>query len=192
VGGDAGPVTGTEQVDAESAVRTLLRYVGEDPAREGLEDTPRRVVRALAEMTVGYRDDPAMLRCTFDDPGGDELIVVRGIDFTSLCEHHMLPFSGTATVGYLPADRIIGLSKIPRLVHVYARRLQVQERLTVQIADALLSLTDASAVGVVIRARHSCMSIRGVRSPAEMVTSTMLGELRDNPAMRAEFMALGG
>lgn len=173
------------------AVRRLLQFIGEDPEREGLLDTPKRVVKAYAEMTAGYSEDPAAILSTTFDDRCDEMVMLRGIDFVSLCEHHLLPFTGTAVVGYVPGDRVVGLSKLARLVECYARRLQVQERLTNQIAYALLDHLDARGVGVVIRAHHSCMGNRGVRKPgAEMVTSAMLGVLRDDTAARAEFLAL--
>lgn len=173
------------------AVVRLLEWVGEDPTRPGLIDTPARVVKAWAEMTKGYAQDPAeILSRTFPDRC-DEMVLVTGIDFVSLCEHHVLPFTGTATVGYLPGERVVGLSKIPRLVHAFARRLQVQERLTFQIAHAIDTHLKPGGVGVVVTAHHSCMSCRGVRlAGARMVTSAMLGDLRDDPRARAEFLSL--
>lgn len=178
-------------IESEFAVKALLRLIGEDPDREGLVDTPSRVVKALQEMTDGYGMDAAeILSRTFEDTC-DEMVVVRGIEFTSLCEHHLLPFVGTAAVGYVPGDRIVGLSKLARLVDCYAHRLQVQERMTGQIADAINLHLHPQGVGVIVRARHSCMGCRGVRKPdAEMVTSSMLGVLRNKPAARAEFMAM--
>lgn len=184
-----------ERTDEDSgpteAVRRLLQFVGEDPTREGLLDTPGRVVKALGELTSGYAQDPAtILERTFDVPF-DEMVVVTGITFTSLCEHHVLTFSGTVDVGYLPSDRVVGLSKIPRLVECFARRLQVQERLTTEIAEAMNDQLNPSGVGVVVRARHSCMGCRGVRQPsAEMVTSKLLGQMRDDARARSEFLAL--
>lgn len=177
----------------EDAVTRLLEYVGEDPTRDGLIDTPARVVRALAEMTDGYRVDvEALLTRTFEDRC-DEMVVVRDIEFTSLCEHHVLPFVGTASVGYVPRDRVVGLSKIARLVDVFAHRLQVQERMTVQIAEALQTHLAPLGVGVIVTARHSCMSCRGIRkASAEMVTSSMLGVFRDKPEARTEFLSLTG
>lgn len=172
------------------AVRRLLEFIGEDPNREGLADTPARVTRALAEMTSGYRQDPATVLATTFDVECDEMVVVRGIPFTSLCEHHLLPFVGTVDVGYVPEGRVVGLSKLARLVEVYARRLQVQERMTIQIADAIEQHLAPKGVAVVVRARHSCMAARGVGKEAEMVTSRVRGALRDSAAARAEFMAL--
>lgn len=161
---------------AEQAVRTLLRYIGEDPNREGLVDTPRRVAKALTEMTEGMQIDPASVLGTTFTESYDQPVWVRGIRFTSLCEHHLLPFSGTAVVGYTPNGRVIGLSKIPRLVEVLARRPQLQEQLTRQIADTLASAINARGVGVAIRAQHSCMACRGVRQQdAEMVTVVRRG-----------------
>lgn len=176
---------------AMEAVRTLLEFVGEDPMREGLIDTPRRVAHALQEMTAGLSVDPkAVLGTTFTETC-DELVVVTGIEFASLCEHHLLPFTGKATVGYLPGDRVVGLSKIPRLVNAFAARPQLQERLTTQIATTMQEVLSPRGVGVVMRAHHSCMGCRGVRQPnAEMVTSSMLGVVRSCPSLRAELLAL--
>lgn len=172
------------------AVTRLLEFIGEDPTRDGLIETPRRVVRSLTELTAGYRSDPAtILDCTFD-VAYDEMVVVRDVPFVSLCEHHLLPFTGTATLGYIPTSRVVGLSKLARLVDCYAQRLQVQERLTRQIAEAIDTNLEPAGVGVVVRAEHSCMSARGVRKAAPMITSTMLGALRDKPPARAEFLAL--
>lgn len=170
----------------------LLDAIGEDRNREGLVDTPARVLKALLEMTSGYTDKPEeILATTFEADGYDEMVVLRGIRFTSLCEHHMLPFSGVAHVGYLPKSRVVGLSKLARLVECYAKRLQLQERMTRQIAEALLGHLEPLGAGVVVSAHHSCMGCRGVRQPdAAMVTSAMLGVLRDEPAARAEFMML--
>lgn len=181
--------TPTEQ-DAAAAVDTLLRFIGEDPTREGLRDTPRRVAKAMREMTAGTGTDPAATLGTTFGETCDELVVVRGIEFASLCEHHLLPFVGTATVGYLPGERVVGLSKIPRLVQSVAGRLQLQERLAIQIADAMQAVLAPRGVGVILRARHSCMGCRGVRQPnAEMVTSAMLGKVRESDSLRAELLA---
>lgn len=169
----------------------LLELMGEDPRRPGLKDTPGRVLRSLAEMTAGYKMDPAkILERTFPD-NYDQMVVVRGIEFWSLCEHHMLPFHGTATVGYIPSGgKVVGLSKLARLVHCYARRLQVQERLTNEIAEAIQKHLAPVGVGVVVRASHLCMAARGVRTPAEMVTSCMMGAMREDPEARAELLDL--
>lgn len=175
------------------AVVWLLKHMGEDPTRPGLVDTPGRVLRALSEMTAGYRDDPsAILARVFPDTY-DEMVLVRGVTFTSLCEHHLLAFTGTATVGYIPTpgNGVVGLSKLARLVECYARRLQVQERLTMEIADAIDLHLQPQGVGVVVAARHLCMGCRGVKQPeAVMVTSALRGALRDEPAARGEFLAL--
>jgi GTP cyclohydrolase I len=177
--------------EAEMAVETILRWLGEDPERNGLRGTPARVVRALAELTGGYTQDPAAILATVFDDSCDEMVVVRGVEFTSLCEHHLLPFLGVAAVGYLPNGRVVGLSKLARLVECYARRLQVQERMTEQIADALDKHLVPLGVGVVLRAKHLCMGCRGVKQPtAEMVTSAVRGNLHELPAARAEFMQL--
>lgn len=182
---------GADAAGPADAVIRLLEHVGEDPTREGLIDTPARVLRSLSEMTSGYDLDPADILARRFTEACDEMVVVDGIEFVSLCEHHMLPFVGQAVVGYLPDRHVVGLSKIPRLVECFARRLQVQERLTNQIAEALMTHVEPLGVGVVLRAHHSCMSCRGVRkATAQMVTSSMLGALRDKPEARAEFLAL--
>src|SRR4051812_14024479 len=175
---------------ASEAVTTILRFIGEDPSRDGLLDTPARVLKAWREMTSGYADDPAeILSRTFEE-SSDEMVVLRGISFYSTCEHHMLPFYGTASVGYLPG-RVVGISKLARLVSCFARRLQIQERMTRQIAEAVEEHLDARGVGVVIRAHHLCMGCRGVRQEeTEMVTSSMLGTLRSDATSRAEFFRL--
>jgi GTP cyclohydrolase I len=170
----------------------LLEYIGENPTRDGLLDTPKRVLKAFKEMTSGYDTDVAAILAVSFDVQYDELVVVRNVPFNSLCEHHMLPFTGTATVGYLPRERIVGLSKLARLVDAYANRLQVQERLTKQIADAMLEHIQPLGCGVVVRGHHSCMSCRGVQKQGEMVTSALHGTLRDMPVQRQEFLALAG
>ena len=177
--------------DMEDTVRRQLEYIGEDPNREGLKDTPKRVIKALTEMTQGYRANIGdILKTTFDIQY-DQVVVLRDITFTSLCEHHLLPFTGEACVGYLPGERILGLSKLARLVHAFASRLQVQERLTTQVAQALVDALNPRGVAVVMKAAHMCMQCRGVRQQgAEMVTSAMVGKFRESPELRAEFMAL--
>jgi len=186
------PVEKTEASLAEEAVEVLLRVMGEDPERDGLRETPRRVVKALLEMTVGYDESPAdILSKTFAEHS-DELIVLRGIDFHSMCEHHLLPFHGVAHVGYLPG-KVVGISKLARLVHCFARRLQIQERMTQQIADAVATHLEARGVGVIIAAHHLCMGCRGVKLPAtQLITSSMLGTLRSDPNTRSEFLRLCG
>ena len=175
---------------AEMAVTRLLRFIGEEPERDGLVDTPRRVVRAWREMTAGYGEDPAeILSRTFDETS-DELVILRGVSFHSTCEHHMLPFYGTASVGYLPG-KVVGISKLARLVHCYARRLQIQERMTRQIAEAIAEHLGARGTGVIVTAHHLCMGCRGVRQAStEMVTSCMLGTLRNDAVSRSEFLRL--
>ena len=177
---------------AEAAVRELLIAIGEDPERDGLRDTPRRVAKAYAELLAGMDQDPReVLTATFD-VGHEELILVKDIEVWSMCEHHLVPFVGMAHVGYIPTEggHITGLSKIARLVDVYARRPQVQERLTTQIADSLLEVLEPRGVIVVIEAEHLCMSMRGVRKGgAKTITSAVRGQLRD-PATRAEAMGL--
>jgi GTP cyclohydrolase I len=173
-------------------VASILTHLGEDLGRDGLSDTPARVARALREMTEGYHQDPAAILATTFGVAYDEMVVVRDIEFWSLCEHHLLPFHGTATVGYLPGERVVGLSKIGRLVQCFARRLQVQERMTQEIAEAMNTHLEPAGVGVVLRASHSCMAMRGIRLGGEMVTSAMLGKFRDDGKVRSEFLNLGG
>lgn len=176
--------------DAENAVRLLLSYLGQNPASDGLRDTPGRVVRALVEMTKGYKDEPKEILGRVFDVSYDQVVILRDIEFTSLCEHHLLVFSGTVDIGYIPG-RVVGLSKLARLVDCFAHRLQVQERMTNEIAQAIHEHLEAKGVAVVVRAQHSCMACRGVRKPgAEMVTSAMLGLFRSEAAARAEFLSL--
>ena len=186
---------GIERADAlegERAVEVLLRVIGEDTSRDGLRDTPSRVVKALLEMTDGYRESAAEILSTTFAEHSDDLIILRRIDFYSVCEHHMLPFHGVAHLGYLPG-KVVGISKLARLVHCFARRLQIQERMTQQIAEAVETHLEARGVGVVIVAHHLCMGCRGVRLPAtQLVTSSMLGTLRNNAETRSEFLRLCG
>ena len=181
----------TSQTRVEEAVRTLLTWAGDDPNRQGLKETPARVARAYREWFRGYEEDPeAMLKRTFDEIAGyDEIITLRDIPFQSFCEHHLAPITGVAHVGYLPNGRVVGISKIARVVDTFARRLQIQERLTVQIADVIQKVVQPQGVAVVIKATHGCMTTRGVHNHgAGMVTSRMLGCFRENPATRHEFM----
>lgn len=181
-----------DQARAQAAVRELLLAVGEDPDREGLRETPARVARAYAELYAGLSQDPADVLATTFEIDHEELIIVRDIELYSTCEHHLLPFHGVAHVGYIPAPdgRVTGLSKLARLVDVFAKRPQVQERITTQIADALVEHLGVQGVIVVVEAEHLCMSMRGVRKPgARTITSAVRGQLR-NPATRAEAMAL--
>ncbi|MBL6936167.1 MAG: GTP cyclohydrolase I FolE [Alphaproteobacteria bacterium] len=180
---------------AEEAVRTLLRWAGDDPGREGLQDTPKRVVSAYEEYFAGYKDDPvAILKRTFTEADGyDEMVVLRDIRFESHCEHHLAPIIGKAHVAYLPDQRIVGISKLVRMVEVYAKRLQVQERMTAQIANTIQEVLKPRGVAVVVDASHQCMTMRGVRKPGvSMVTSHMLGGFRTNMATRREFLAMIG
>lgn len=179
------------QAKVEDAVRTLLAWTGDDPDRQGLKDTPSRVARAYREWFKGYDEDPeAMLKRTFDETAGyDEIIILRDIPFQSFCEHHLAPITGVAHVGYLPKGRVVGISKLARVVDTFARRLQIQERLTAQIADVIEKVLRPEGVGVVIKATHGCMTTRGVHKHGSgMVTSRMLGCFRENPATRQEFM----
>lgn len=182
-----------EQAFTKQDWRRLLASLGEDPDRPGLKETPARVARAWKHWTAGYAQDPAEVLKVFEDGAEqyNELIVVRGIPVYSHCEHHLAPFFGAATIGYVPNGKIVGLSKLTRLVDCFSRRLQVQERMTSQIADALMTHLEPKAVGVVVRCRHLCMESRGIRTPGEeTITSAMLGELQPNLAMRTEFLAL--
>ena len=178
---------------AAAAVRELLIAMGEDPDREGLRETPQRVARAYAELTAGIRQVPDDVLTTTFDIGHDEMVLVRDIELWSMCEHHLVPFTGVAHVGYIPAEsgKITGLSKLARLVDVYAKRPQVQERLTTQVADALVAALDARGVIVVIEAEHLCMTMRGVRKAgARTITSAVRGQMHSNAATRSEAMAL--
>ena len=178
---------------SENDWRRLLTSLGEDPDRPGLLETPVRVARAWEHWTSGYGQDPVEVLKAFEDGAEEynELIVVRGIPVYSHCEHHLAPFFGKATVGYLPNGKIVGLSKLTRLVDIFSKRLQVQERMTMQIANALMEVLQPKAVGVVIKCRHLCMESRGIRTPGEeTITSAMLGELQPNLALRTEFLAL--
>jgi GTP cyclohydrolase I len=180
---------------AEDAIRTLLRWAGDDPDREGLQDTPSRVIRSYEEFFRGYEADPVeILERTFEETDGyDEMVLLRDIRFESHCEHHMAPIIGKAHVAYLPGRRVVGISKLARLVEAYAKRLQIQEKMTAQIANAIRNVLQPSGVAVVIEASHQCMTTRGIHKPgALMVTSRMLGAFRDNPATRREFLAMIG
>jgi GTP cyclohydrolase I len=180
---------------AEDAVRALLRWAGDDPSREGLRDTPQRVVDAYRDWFSGYRIDPAAyLRRTFEEVAGyDEMIVLRDISFESHCEHHIAPMIGRVHVGYLPASKVVGISKLARVVDGYARRLQVQEKLTAQIADCIAEVLKPRGVGVVVDAAHECMTTRGVhKRSVSMVTSRMIGSFRSDARTRAEFLTFIG
>jgi GTP cyclohydrolase I len=180
------------QAELEKAYLQVLENIGEDPDRDGLKRTPERVAKAIQFLTRGYQEDPAkLLRGALFDVDYDEMVIVKDIEVFSLCEHHMLPFFGKVHVAYLPKGRVIGLSKIPRLVDVFARRLQVQERLTKQIADAIQEAIEPIGVGVVIEARHLCMMMRGVeKQHSATVTSSMIGAFREQQQTREEFLSL--
>lgn len=176
--------------DVEDSVVRLLQFIGEDPTREGLKETPRRVVKAWREMTEGYALDPhKVLGTDFDADGYDEMIVCRDIEFVSTCEHHLLPFVGVAHIGYIPGTRVVGLSKMARLVDCFARRLQIQEKLTRQVADAMEQVLKPRGVGVVLSAKHSCMACRGVRKQSSSMTTTALTGMFREQVVRAEFFA---
>lgn len=187
------PVARPTREEAEAAVRTLIAWTGDDPDREGLVDTPRRVVRAYEELYKGYREDAAaMLSRTFEEVGGyDDIVLVRDIPFFSHCEHHMVPFIGRAHVAYYPADGVVGLSKIARLVDVFARRLQTQENLTAQIISTIDEHLKPRGIAVLIEAEHQCMSMRGVQKQgASTITSQFTGVFRDDPAEQVRFMTM--
>jgi GTP cyclohydrolase IA len=186
------PVKRPSRAEAEEAARTLIRWAGDDPTREGLLDTPARVVRAYEEWFAGYREEPdEVLQRTFEEVAGyDEMVLLRDIHFVSHCEHHMALIDGRAHVAYLPRNRVVGISKLARLVEVYAKRLQIQERMTAEIANTLDRVLKPQGVAVVIQASHACMTTRGVRQTGTgMVTSRMLGTFRDRPETRQEFLA---
>ncbi len=183
------------RAEAEAAVRTLIEWAGDDPDREGLRGTPERVVRAYEEFFAGYGEDPvALLASTFEKTAAyDQMIVLRDIRLESHCEHHIVPILGKAHVGYLPAERVVGISKLVRLIEVFAKRMQIQEALTSEIADTIQDVLKPRGVGVVIEAAHQCMTTRGIRKPGvSLVTSRMLGCFRDNPTTRREFLAMIG
>jgi len=179
--------------EVEAAVKTIIRWSGDDPARDGLKETPARVAKAYTEYFRGYDQDPeAILQKTFEEiEGYDEMIVLRGIRFESHCEHHMAPIIGRAWVAYIPNGRVVGISKLARVVDAYAKRLQIQEKMTAQIANTIRDVLKPEGVGVVLKAEHHCMTTRGVHKPGtDLVTSRMLGVFRDNPITRQEFLAM--
>ena len=181
--------------DVADAIRTLIRWTGEDPTREGLLDTPKRVARAWKEYCQGYGEDPAHhLSRTFEEVGGyDEIVLLRDIPFQSHCEHHMAPIIGHAHIAYLPRNRVVGISKLARVLHGFARRLQIQERLTAEVADCIWNNLEPAGVAVVIQASHSCMTARGVRTPGVgMTTSRMMGVFREDERSRKEVLSLMG
>lgn len=181
------------RLEAEDAVRTLIRWAGDNPDRDGLHETPARVTKAFEEYFHGYHDDPeAILKKTFEEiEGYDEMIVLRGIRFESHCEHHMAPIVGRAWVAYIPKGRVVGISKLARVVQSFAKRLQIQEKMTAQIANTIEQVLQPQGVGVVIKAEHHCMTTRGVMKPGtDLVTSRMLGIFRDNAITRQEFLAM--
>jgi GTP cyclohydrolase IA len=182
-----------DRADVEAAFRTIIRWTGDDPGRDGLIETPARVARAFEEFFVGYAQDPVeILQKTFEEiEGYDEMIVLRGIRFESHCEHHMAPIIGQAWVGYVPNGRVVGISKLARVVEVYAKRLQIQEKMTAQIANTINDVLKPQGVGVIIKASHHCMTTRGIHKPdSDLVTSRMLGCFRENPLTRQEFLSM--
>jgi GTP cyclohydrolase I len=192
--GDVSHATGKPTRDeVENAVRTIIRWAGDDVSRDGLHETPARVTRAYEEYFKGYAEDPEeILQKTFEEiEGYDEMIVLRGIRFESHCEHHMAPIIGRAWVGYIPNGRVVGISKLARVVDAYAKRLQIQEKMTAQIANTIEHVLQPQGVGVIIKAEHHCMTARGVHKPGtDLVTSRMLGVFRDNPISRQELLSM--
>jgi GTP cyclohydrolase I len=182
-----------DRAEVEAALRTIIQWTGDDPDRDGLTETPARVARAFEEFFVGYRQNPVeILQKTFEEiEGYDEMIALRGIRFESHCEHHMAPIVGQAWVAYVPNGRVVGISKLARVVEVYAKRLQIQEKMTAQIANTINDVLKPQGVGVIIKASHHCMTTRGVHKPdSDLVTSRMLGCFRDNPLTRQEFLSM--
>jgi len=202
VANDSSPADATASVEgrpsreeARDAVRTLIKWAGDDPDREGLVDTPDRVVRSYEEYYSGYGQDPVeILKRTFEETNGyDEMVVLKDVEISSHCEHHMAPIIGRVHIGYLPYKSVVGISKLARIVNVYARRLQIQEKMTAQIADALNEVINPRGVGVVVEAAHHCMTTRGIQKQGVMmVTSRMLGTFRSDPKTRREFLAFIG
>lgn len=186
---------GVSREEAEAAVRVLLRWAGDDPDREGLLDTPGRVTRAFEEYFAGYAEDPdKMLARTFEETDGyDEMVVLKDISFESHCEHHLAPILGKVHVAYMPHQRVVGISKLARVVEIYAKRLQIQEKMTAQVANAITTALQPKGVAVIVNAQHQCMTCRGVHKPGvDMVTSYMTGMFRDDPRTRSEFLSLVG
>ena len=191
----SGGTTRPSRTDAEAAVRTLIHWSGDNPDREGLLDTPSRVVRAYDEFYAGYSQDPKeILRTTFEETDGyDEMVVLKNISFQSHCEHHMVPIIGKASIAYLPNNRVVGISKLVRVLEAYAKRLQIQEKMTTQIANAINEVLNPKGVAVVVEGEHQCMTTRGVQKPGvSMVTSRMLGAFREDASTRREFLAFIG
>ncbi|WP_027528209.1 GTP cyclohydrolase I FolE [Bradyrhizobium sp. Ec3.3] len=187
------PAEVPSQAEVEDAVRTMIRWAGDDPARDGLRETPDRVARAFREYFAGYEQDPTeILQKTFEEiEGYDEMIVLRGVRFESHCEHHIAPIVGRAWVAYIPQGRVVGISKLARVVDIYARRLQIQEKMTAQIANSINDVLRPQGVGVIIKATHHCMTTRGAHKPGtDLVTSRMLGVFRDNALTRQELLGL--
>ena len=191
----SGGTTRPSRTDAEAAVRTLIHWSGDNPDREGLLDTPSRVVRAYDEFYAGYSQDPEeILRTTFEETDGyDEMVVLKNISFQSHCEHHMVPIIGKASIAYLPNNRVVGISKLVRVLEAYAKRLQIQEKMTTQIANAINDVLNPKGVAVVVEGEHQCMTTRGVQKPGvSMVISSMLGAFREDASTRREFLAFIG
>jgi GTP cyclohydrolase I len=194
-GAESPAVEAPSEDEVERAVRTLIRWAGDNPEREGLKDTPNRVARAFKEWFSGYAEDPyTFLKATFEETDGyDEMVVLRDIRFESHCEHHLAPIIGKVHIAYLPKRRVVGISKLARLVEVYSKRLQIQEKLTAQIANAINEVLEPQGVAVAVEATHQCMTTRGIHKPGvTMVTSHMLGQFRTDPTTRREFLSMIG
>jgi GTP cyclohydrolase I len=180
-------------MEAQDLIKQILKHIGENPSREGLKDTPKRVIKSYEKLFSGYKKNPKDILTVFDSDKYDEMIICKDIEFYSMCEHHMLPFFGMVHIGYIPRKKIVGLSKMPRLVEIFARRLQTQEKLTSQIADNIKDLINPIGVGVIIEAKHLCMMARGIeKQRSEMVTSSMLGAFKNSDKTRSEFLKLIG
>lgn len=195
IGAPAAAVIKPSRAEVEEAIRTIIRWTGDDPARPGLHETPDRVARAYEEYFKGYSEDPeAILQKTFEEiEGYDKMIILRAIRFESHCEHHMAPIIGRAWIAYIPRGRVVGISKLARIVEVYAKRLQIQEKMTAQIANAIETVLQPEGVAVVLKAEHHCMTTRGVMKPGtDLVTSHMTGAFRDNAMTRQEFLSMVG
>ena len=190
---DVAPSERPDRAEVEDAFRTIIRWTGDDPKRDGLIETPSRVARAFEEFFIGYSQNPVtVLQKTFEEiEGYDEMITLRGVRFESHCEHHMAPIVGKAWVAYIPNGRVVGISKLARVVEIYAKRLQIQEKMTAQIANTINDVLKPQGVAVLIKAQHHCMTTRGIHKPGtDLVTSRMLGCFRDNPATRQEFLSM--
>lgn len=183
-------IINTDAQDIKHSLKSILKYIGENPNREGLKETPNRMIRSWNELFAGYKQDPKDIMTTFQEGTCKEMVVLKDIEFFSTCEHHFIPFFGTVSIGYIPNEKVIGISKLARLVEIYARRLQIQERMTTQIADTLIEFLNPGGVMVVCKAQHLCMKARGIKNNATMVTSAVRGVFKEDNIVRNEFMEL--